>query len=297
MLPMARQKGVLALCLLALSTLGLSLSAGAQEATFTTFDPPGSTGTQVNSINPAGVITGYYFEGNNSHGFLRARDGTFTKFDPPGASDTFPASINPAAAITGYYRDASGVAHGFLRVRDGTFKAFDVPGAMFTVATRINPAGRLREAMLTRIMFLTASSALATAPSKRSIFRARSSPLRPASTLRGRLRGSTLTRALCSTDSCALATAPSPLSILRARWTLTPQASTRRGRLWEITMGTRAAWSTASCAATTTTKKKVTKEPRTSSKTLGREVVDGLYCLVCYRWAFDGLGRKRWVTA
>jgi hypothetical protein len=55
----SRNNTVLALSRLTLCTLGLSLSAGAQEATFITFDPPGSTGTQVTSINPAGVITGY----------------------------------------------------------------------------------------------------------------------------------------------------------------------------------------------------------------------------------------------
>jgi hypothetical protein len=65
------------------------------------------------------VITGYYFEGNNSHGFLRSRDGTFTTFDPPGSVDTYPTSINPAEAIVGnYHGDASGVEHGFLRRHD-----------------------------------------------------------------------------------------------------------------------------------------------------------------------------------
>src|ERR1700747_3406633 len=117
MAPVARQERVLARCLLLLCTLGLGLFAGAQEATFITFDPPGSTGTQVNSINPAGAITGYYFEGNNSHGFLRARGGTFTTFDGPGAAFTLGTSINPAGAITGSYFDASSVQHGFLRSR------------------------------------------------------------------------------------------------------------------------------------------------------------------------------------
>jgi hypothetical protein len=62
-----------ALCALALCTLGLSLFAVAQEPTFVTIDPPGSTDTQVNSINSAGVITGYYFEGNVSHGSCALR--------------------------------------------------------------------------------------------------------------------------------------------------------------------------------------------------------------------------------
>jgi hypothetical protein len=93
--PITRQKAMHVLSVLALCTLGMSLSAGAQEATFITFDPPGSTGTQVNSINSVGVITGYYFEGSNSHGFLRSREDTFTTFDGPGAAFTLATSINP----------------------------------------------------------------------------------------------------------------------------------------------------------------------------------------------------------
>src|SRR5579859_5135105 len=82
----------------------LSLTAHAQEAICRTFDPPGSVSTIPMSINPAGEITGYYFDSNNNyHGFLRSRDGRFTTFDFPGASDTAAASINPAGDITGTY--------------------------------------------------------------------------------------------------------------------------------------------------------------------------------------------------
>jgi hypothetical protein len=44
----------------------------ARDGTFTTFDPPGSTGTSASVINPAGVITGSYSDANGAgHGFLR----------------------------------------------------------------------------------------------------------------------------------------------------------------------------------------------------------------------------------
>jgi len=46
-----------------------------QKSAFTTFDPPGSIETIPNSINPSGAITGYYFDGNIFHGFLRSRQG------------------------------------------------------------------------------------------------------------------------------------------------------------------------------------------------------------------------------
>src|SRR5882762_7035008 len=45
-----------------------------RHGTFTTFDPPGSVGTFPSSINAEGAITGAYSDGQNIHGFLRARD-------------------------------------------------------------------------------------------------------------------------------------------------------------------------------------------------------------------------------
>ena len=86
------------------------------QPTFITFDPPGSINTFPESINPAGDITGLYFDVNFvEHGFLRARDGTITTFEVPGATHTLGIGINPAGEITGYYLDASGVTHGFVR--------------------------------------------------------------------------------------------------------------------------------------------------------------------------------------
>jgi hypothetical protein len=101
---------------LAICTVALSFSASAQEPVITTFDPPGSFQTVPVSINPAGTITGYYFEGFANHGFLRAPDGTITTFDPPGSGATLPFSINSAGAITGYY----------------AITTFDPPGAIQT---------------------------------------------------------------------------------------------------------------------------------------------------------------------
>jgi hypothetical protein len=92
-----------------------------KAGTFTTFDAPGAgtasfQGTAAAAINPAGAITGQYFDANNvGHGFLRAPNGTFTTFDPPGSLNTYPRAINPEEAITGYYVDANNVFHGFLR--------------------------------------------------------------------------------------------------------------------------------------------------------------------------------------
>src|SRR6266851_3892017 len=88
--------------------------------TFTTFDVPGAAGTIPLSINPAGQITGAYFDANFvDHGFLREKDGTIITFDVPDSFDMFPQSINPAGQITGSYLPKVGGISGFLRKKDG----------------------------------------------------------------------------------------------------------------------------------------------------------------------------------
>src|SRR5215470_78695 len=86
-----RLPSALAVCL-TLATLGLGLSANAQERTptFITFDAPGAgtgpgQGTFPNAINPAGAIGGDYLDASSlKHSFLRDPDGTFITYDPPG---------------------------------------------------------------------------------------------------------------------------------------------------------------------------------------------------------------------
>jgi hypothetical protein len=88
------------------------------QPTFITFDPPGSIDTRPRSINPAGEITGFYFDVFvELHGFMRARDGTIITFDVPGSLSTTAFGINPAGEITGSYFDVSFLVHGFLRSR------------------------------------------------------------------------------------------------------------------------------------------------------------------------------------
>ena len=92
------------------------------------------------SINPAGDITGSYFDSTGGHGFIRDRQGTITTFDAPGSTGTSPTSINPAGEITGIYGDSGG-GHGFIRDARGTITSFDPPGSTGTFPASINPAG------------------------------------------------------------------------------------------------------------------------------------------------------------
>ena len=71
---------------------GYTLTAGGalhgftlRNGVFTPFDPPGSTFTTVNFINPRGDIVGAYVDaGGVSHGFVLS-GGTYTTVDYPGA--------------------------------------------------------------------------------------------------------------------------------------------------------------------------------------------------------------------
>jgi hypothetical protein len=155
---LAQRKGTLALCLV-LCTLGLGLSAIADEPTFTTFNAPGAgtaagQGTIGIGINAPGAIEGYYLDASNVyHAFVRARNGTITTFDAPGAGagafqGTVAFGLTDAGDITGYYLDGSNVVHGFLRTRSGAITTFDVPGAgtssfQGTIAGNINAAGEI----------------------------------------------------------------------------------------------------------------------------------------------------------
>jgi hypothetical protein len=117
----------------------------APDGTVTGFDPPGSVYTFApwGGINPAGVITGSYFDANFlGHGFLRAWNGTFASIDAPGAANgTFPTAISLAGVVAGIYVDASFVYHGFLRAPDGNITTFDPKGSTSTTTTGINAAG------------------------------------------------------------------------------------------------------------------------------------------------------------
>jgi hypothetical protein len=137
----------------------------ASDGTITTYDVPGagtgaSQGTFVfynDCINPAGVIAGYYIDGNNTlHGYLRTADGTITNFDAPGAGTdpnqgTQPAGINQAGTNQGVTTDSNGAFHGYVHgvpPRRDIFFIIDVPGAgtgsnQGTVPQCINTRGKI----------------------------------------------------------------------------------------------------------------------------------------------------------
>ena len=111
---------------------------------FTSFDPPGSTGTTPNFITPQGVIVGGYLDATGtSHGFI-LDNGQYPTVDFPGASSTVLTGRNPSGEMTGFScvvaSCASGTTHSFTVSKKGVFTSFDPPGAVSSTASTVNPS-------------------------------------------------------------------------------------------------------------------------------------------------------------
>ncbi len=136
---------------------GYTLTAGGalhgftvRGGVFTPFDPPDSTFTTANFINPQGDIVGAYVDaGGVSHGFVLS-GGSYTTVDYPGAAGTVLSSINPSGEMSGATCSdpacgvfgATNVTHSFLVSKKGVFSAtFDPPGAVSSSTSVVIPSG------------------------------------------------------------------------------------------------------------------------------------------------------------
>jgi hypothetical protein len=115
--------------------------------TYTSFDFPGSTGTNAIGATTLGTgappaIEGYFFDSSNAeHGFVQESDGTFIQVDYPHSSLT---SVDREGdhTLVGVYADKKGVLHGFAAYDLGTkivrFTTLDYPKATETRIRGIN---------------------------------------------------------------------------------------------------------------------------------------------------------------
>jgi len=110
--------------------------------TLTTFDPSGSTGTNVYGMNDTQWVAGAFSDGAGTHGFLRAPDGTVTVYDAPGSAGyTQILAVNDDNAFAGTYAADDGNDYGFVVDKKGKFTSFAPSGARYTSATAINSKG------------------------------------------------------------------------------------------------------------------------------------------------------------
>ena len=116
-----------------------ALTLFGQAPTTVVFDLPGSMGTYAESINNAGVVTGWYSDqtDTNRYSFIRHRNGTLTTFGVPGSTTTQASAINDAGYVAGIFIDPASGWRGFIRDPLGHFDLFDLPNQ--TLTTSVEP--------------------------------------------------------------------------------------------------------------------------------------------------------------
>lgn len=126
-----------------------TLKGPAPKLSYTTFDYPNATFTDVAGVNAQGVIAGYFGDANGQHGFIatpkKGKGTTNVAFDVPNATGLVVTSINDQGTVTGAFWNGD-TEHGFLRAADGTFTWLDDPAVtpldrQGTVPSAVNNAG------------------------------------------------------------------------------------------------------------------------------------------------------------
>jgi len=116
----------------------------ARDGSISYLTAPGIGGLGASAINPAGEITGYYYDKtgnpNVAHGYVRTPDGAITSFDAPGAPQTLPQAINASGGVAGYTSSGNSPEHAFVRTPSGEIQVFDV-GEGRTYAVGIDSTG------------------------------------------------------------------------------------------------------------------------------------------------------------
>jgi len=147
---------------LILAAIFYALPGQAGQPAIIVFDPPGSTGTNPNDINPAGDVVGSYTDANHvARGFLRTADGAIVTFAYPnciGAQFGPATFINPAGVITGNCVDAGFASRGFVPMgpsRQWTPWAQRAQQSLASIRRAWS-----RDLTMMRILSLTASCAL-----------------------------------------------------------------------------------------------------------------------------------------
>lgn len=112
---------------------------------FTTFDPPGATGSETSTLSLVGAVVGNYDTlseptcSTTCQGYLLL-NGHYTTIAYPGSSFTFAGGGNIWNTVAGIYVDSAGNGHGFTW-SNGNYTSFDYPGASLTEGTGINALG------------------------------------------------------------------------------------------------------------------------------------------------------------
>ena len=114
----------------------------AEGGTGTTFDPPGSSNTDIAGITSTGEIFGDYVDfANKQHGFV-VNNGVVTTIDVFLANSTTVFGVTGSGLIYGSYADFANEVHGFLDNK-GNITQIDAPGATSTSIFGANASGTI----------------------------------------------------------------------------------------------------------------------------------------------------------
>ena len=102
--------------------------------TYTEFDVPGGTATQVLGINNVGDFDGAFLSGAGIFQAFVSIGGTITPIDIPDVTFSGAYQLNATNQVVGYYTDSAGINHGFSQDSDGTLTLpIDPPGSTGTI--------------------------------------------------------------------------------------------------------------------------------------------------------------------
>jgi len=112
---------------------------------YTLFNVPGSTWTDLFNIDDSGRMLGGYSDGTTYRPFIYdSANPNFTYLPDPVANVNWfvPLDINNNNQLVGSYQDSGNMTHGFLF--DGTnYSSIDFPNALWTETTGINENGQI----------------------------------------------------------------------------------------------------------------------------------------------------------
>jgi spore maturation protein SpmB len=107
-----------------------------------TYNPPGSTNTDVVGITSSGEIFGNYVDNVlHQHGFVD-NAGVVTKVDVFSANSTTVDGVNDSGVIYGQFADSSNHVHGFVDT-NGSYTQIDVAGSASSSVVGINANGQI----------------------------------------------------------------------------------------------------------------------------------------------------------
>ena len=93
--------------------------------------------TLVQEINSSGLVTGFFIDADEIHGFFY-QDGVVTPYDVPGANLTIIYGLNDAGDFTGDYSRDGGASSTPFASLGGTITDLGVPGSDFSWFWAIN---------------------------------------------------------------------------------------------------------------------------------------------------------------